>query len=309
MLFHRSVFATVIALGLGCSSSRSNEPTTPAPPPAEVDANVSAMSNDPGMEVDAGLAESPSMGPVAIERGERREVPTPNPTVRITAPANNRTITDNRVEVRLAVQNWRDVNNADDHRHIHLVLDNEPYRRIDDPTRPVTLENLTPGRHVLRAFPGWETHETVKTNGAYSMVVFNVGRPAPGAGGFNPRDPLLTYSRPKGEVNGADAERILLDWYLSGIPADRFGAEGYRVRPRIDGNEMEPLTAWVPHYIVNLPDGEHTIGLTLLNPEGQPVPGPFNSVEQRITVNRRAPPPAPAPASGDAGAPDPHAGH
>ncbi|MEZ4407734.1 MAG: hypothetical protein R3A52_14870 [Polyangiales bacterium] len=304
-MFHRSVFLTVVALGLGCSSTRSNEPTTPAPPPTEVDANVSMMSNDPSMEADAAVTPpEPAMGPVAIERGERREVPTPNPTVRITAPANNRTITDNRVEVRLAVQNWRDVNNADDHRHIHLVLDNEPYRRIDDPTRPITLENLTPGRHVLRAFPGWETHETVKTPGAYAMVVFNVGRPAPGAGGFNARDPLLTYSRPKGAVNGADAERILLDWYLSGIPDGRFGAEGYRVRPRIDGNDMEPLTAWVPHYIVNLPDGEHTIGLTLLNPEGQPVPGPFNSVEQRITVNRHPPPPA-----ADAGAPDPHAGH
>ena len=145
-----------------------------------------------------------------------------------------------------------------------------------------------PGTHVLRAFPGWETHETVKESGAYAMVVFHVGRAAENFG-FNPRAPMLTYSRPKGAVNGAEPERILLDFYLANVPASEMGAQGFRVRPTIDGRAMEDLTAWVPYYIENLPDGPHTIGLQLIGRDGAPVAGPFNTTEQRITVSRATP--------------------
>lgn len=307
------VFIPAFVLGFGCSSSHTNEPTTPTTT-TPVDANVSTLSNSqPATEPDASVTPAePPPAPVAIEPGTRRDVPAPTPRVRITAPTNNRTLTTNRVEVRLAVEHWRDVHNPNDHRHIHLVLDNQPYRRIDDPTRPIVLENLSPGRHVLRAFPGWETHETVKTPGAYAMVVFNVGRLPAGTPAFNPRAPLLTYSRPHGSLTGPASDRILLDWYLSGITPDNFGPNGYRVRPRIDGTDLSPLTTWAPHYITNLPDGDHTISLTLLGPDGQPVPGPLNTVEQHLSINRHPAPTAPTAttATPTPTAPsDPHAGH
>ncbi|MDO9022594.1 MAG: hypothetical protein Q8S73_09435 [Deltaproteobacteria bacterium] len=289
----------LLAFLVGCGS------TTPPPnsamnAPAEpVDAGVSMLTNDPGPPPEP-PAPPPAPEPVRITAGERRATPTPSPRVAITAPRNGVTVREDRVEVRLAIQNWRDVNNADDHRHIHLVLDDEPYRRIDDPRQPVVLEHLSPGTHVLRAFPGWETHETVKDAGAFAMTVFHVGRAAQNFT-FNPRTPLLTYSRPKGEVNGAEADRILLDFYLANVPAAEMGAQGFRVRPTIDGHAMDDLPAWVPYYIENLPDGPHTIGLQLIGRDGAPAAGLFNTTEHRITVNHGAaatPHAHPAPAAG-----------
>lgn len=305
----RSLYGVLVTLALAgaCSSTRSGEPSTPTPTSASgaegVDASAQSLTNAPA---DAAVAAPepaapPAMGPITITAGERRAVPAPTPRVAIRAPANNSTTRENRVEVRLAVQNWRNVADANDMRHIHLVLDNEPYRRIDDPSRPVVLENLSEGTHVLRAFPGWETHETVKEAGAFAVTVFHVGR-ATANFGFNPRGPLLTYSRPKGEINGPGADRILLDFYLTNIAPNDLGESGFRVRPTIDGAALPDLTAWVPYYITNLPDGAHTIGLQLIGRDGNPVPGPFNRAENRITVSRAAPAPTPTPA-------DPHAGH
>ena len=300
-----SLVLVCLALAGACASSRSNEPA-PTPTPATssgaegVDAAAQTLTNEPPA-VDAAVAAAPAaptLGPIAIVAGERRAVPTPSPRVAIRAPANNSTVRENRVEVRLDVLHWRDVANASDMRHIHLVLDNEAYRRVDDPSRPVVLENLSEGTHVLRAFPGWETHETVKEAGAFAVAVFHVGRATPTLG-FNPRAPLLTYSRPKGEVNGAAAERVLLDFYLTNIAPNELGDSAIRVRPTVDGTALPDLAAWVPYYITNLPDGPHTIGLQLIGRDGNPLAGPFNRAEQRITVSR-----APAPAAAS-----PHAGH
>lgn len=297
-----------LALAGACATSRPNEPTIPPATPATpegVDASAQSLTNDPGASADAAVAvetpSAPPLGPVTITAGERRAVPSPTPRVAIRAPLNNSTVRENRVEVRLEVNHWRNVGDAADQRHIHLVLDNEPYRRIDDPSRPVVLENLSEGTHVLRAFPGWETHETVKEAGAFAVAVFHVGRASADLG-FNPRAPMLTYSRPKGEVTGPAAERVLLDFYLANVPANEMGAQGFRVRPTIDGQALPDLAAWVPYYITNLADGAHTIGLQLLGRDGNPAPGPFNRTEHRITVTRH-------PASADAGVVNPHAGH
>lgn len=297
---------------IAACSSRSSEPTTPVatlPPAPDVDASVSSLSNDPSLTSPPTqpITAPVVVAPVTITAGERRATPTPSPRVAIRAPANNSTAREGRVEVRLNVTNWRNVTDTNDHRHIHLVLDNEAYRRVDDPTRPVVLENLAEGTHVLRAFPGWETHETVKADGAFAMVVFHVGRPTQGWA-FNTRAPLLTYSRPKGAVNGADADRMLLDFYLTNVPAADLGAQGVRVRPTIDGHAMDDLPAWVPYYIEHLTDGEHTVALDLIGRDGQPLAGPFNHAEQRITVSHAAPAdthahPEATPPAGDAGAP------
>ena len=276
---------------LGCASSA--PPTnTPAsvnnPPPAAVDASVSNLRNEPADAAAAAVVDVPATLAVRIVAGERRAVPTPAPHVAITAPANGSTVREDRVEVRLAVQHWRNASDANDHRHIHLVLDNEEYRRVDDPSQPVVLEHLSQGTHVLRAFPGWETHETVKHDGAFAMVVFNVGAATPHFG-FDPHAPLLTYSRPKGTVSGADASHVLLDFYLTNVPADALGAQGFRVCPTIDGTALDDLTSWVPYAIENLADGPHTIALQLIDRTGNAAPGPFNHAERRITVSHAAP--------------------
>ncbi len=302
----------VLCLGLGCGRGGTQPSARPAATAssgsaADVDAGVSALSNDPDagpLAAEGAAPSAPAMGPVAIVAGTRREVPTPTPTVRVTAPRNGSTVRENRVELRLDVRNWRTVTDASDRRHVHVVLDNDPYIRVDDPSRPVVLENLTEGTHVARVFAGWETHESVKTPGAFAMVVFHVGRPtAPVT--FDPRAPMLVYSRPKGTMTGRDCDHLLLDFYLVNVAAADMGAAGVRVRPTIDGRAYDPLTVWQPYFIDNLPDGEHTVVLELLGRDGSVVPGPFNRAERTITLNRRAAPPAAAPVAPA----DPHAGH
>jgi hypothetical protein len=138
---------------------------------------------------------------------------------------------------------------------------------------------------VLRAFPGWPSHESVKRDGAFAMTVFHVGRRTADFP-LRRNAPLLTYSRPKGEYNGADADRILLDFYLTNIPNNQLSPTGYRVRYAIDGSTTGELTDWVPYYIEHLADGPHTITLDLLGPDGQSVQNAFNPTERTITVNR-----------------------
>lgn len=311
-------YSLALAFALGCGSSSSTEPSsTPAPTPApaggEAMTHGSALTNAPG-DAAVAMPETPTappppapVEPVSISAGARRDVPSPTPRVQIRFPANNATVRENHVEVRLGVEHWRTTTDAADHRHIHLILDNNPYIRVDDPEHcgePCNLQNLAEGTHVLRAFPGWDTHESVKTDGAFTVVVFTVGHPTPDWH-FNPRAPLLTYSRPKGEYNGPAADHILLDWYLSNIPAADINDHGFRVRATIDGTAQPEMTSWVPHDIDHLPDGHHTIVLDLLGHDGTVVPGPFNHTEREITVNHAAPATDPhaAPAGGE------HAGH
>ncbi len=300
-----------ITLAIGCGASHDTSPAPTAATTAtgnEVNAAASRVTNAPAdgsvvSDASAPVAVAPTPPPpppppVSITAGTRRVVPAPTPRVRIVFPANGATVREDHVEVRLAVEHWRNVADAADHRHIHLILDDNPYIRVDDPTHcgdVCNLQHLSEGTHVLRAFPGWDTHESVKTEGAFAMVVFHVGHTTDIH--FNPHAPLLTYSRPKGDYTGPDADNILLDWYLTNIPEHDIGEHGFRVRPTIDGTALPELTSWVPYTIHNLQDGDHTIVLDLLDREGHPVPGPFNHAERHIGVHHNAP------------ATDPHAGH
>jgi len=49
------------------------------------------------------------------------------------------------------------------------------------------------------------------------------------AGEVDPAKPLLTYSRPKGEYKGEDADPIMIDFWLTGAKLKGDGGE-YRVR-------------------------------------------------------------------------------
>ena len=101
----------------------------------------------------------------------------------------------------------------------------------------------------MRVFPSRPWHESYKDDGAFQMVKFTVkngdgdaNKPTTTSSGntianansnadtsatpegkemkaskaraFDSKKPLLTYSRPKGEYKGADAENIMIDFWL-----------------------------------------------------------------------------------------------
>lgn len=232
--------------------------------------------------------DEPPRQPVRVVVGERTPIEGAAPTVRIVAPRNGQRIAQGNVLLRVQATNWP--LQPEPGRHLHIIVDDEPYIAVRDISRPLDLRQLvedhlghelSEGTHVVRVFPSRGHHESVKTDGAFATVLFHYVRPTPDFA-FDPRAPLLTYSRPKG-CNPAG--RVLLDFYVTNAT---LADDGFRVRYDIDGMQGD-IVRWAPHWIENLSVGEHRIGLVLVSPEGEPVPGPFNAPSRTIQVAAACP--------------------
>ncbi|HKQ52335.1 MAG TPA: hypothetical protein VJT74_08210 [Pyrinomonadaceae bacterium] len=98
------------------------------------------------------------------------------------------------------------------------------------------------------------------------------------------KKPLLTYSRPKGEYKGADAEAIMIDFWLSNAKLQGDGGE-YRVRYSVDGGEAKFLDKWEPIWLKGWSAGKHTVKLELVDKSGNTVAnGDYNSTSREITI-------------------------
>lgn len=168
--------------------------------------------------------------------------------------------------------------------HLQIVVDNAAYKPVYDARAPFDLGDLAEGPHTLRVFPVRPWHESLKScaRTCFRTVRFWVGAKTGKADWFDPRQPLITWSRPKGEYQGEQARRILLDFYLTGT---RLGPKADRVKFLLDGKEQDPFTRWVPRWIEGLSPGEHSFKLILVNAKGEPLQnGGGNLLERRIAV-------------------------
>ncbi|HVF43650.1 MAG TPA: hypothetical protein VM936_11595 [Pyrinomonadaceae bacterium] len=96
--------------------------------------------------------------------------------------------------------------------------------------------------------------------------------------------PLLTYSRPKGEYKGADADSIMIDFWLSNAKLRGDGGE-YRVRYSVDGGEAKYIDKWEPVWLTGWTSGKHTVKLELVDASGNAVEnGGYNTTSRDITV-------------------------
>jgi len=110
---------------------------------------------------------------------------------------------------------------------------------------------------------------------------------APSKGGdVDPTKPLLTYSRPKGEYKGEDADPIMIDFWLSNAKLQGDGGQ-FRVRYSIDGGDPKFLDKWEPIWLSGWINGKHTVKLELVDKDGNPVDnGGYNSTTRDINVTR-----------------------
>jgi hypothetical protein len=100
----------------------------------------------------------------------------------------------------------------------------------------------------------------------------------------DPKKPLLTYSRPKGEYKGEDADPIMIDFWLSNAKLQGDGGE-YRVRYSVDGGEAKFIDKWEPIWLTGWTSGPHKVKLELVDKSGNVVPnGDYNSTTREITV-------------------------
>lgn len=291
----RTIALSVIFAGaVGCGGT---DETPPMPDPSVVDRSADDMGlpapteddTSGGQVAEEGTeAEEPSPGTARLVAGESTPIEGRSPTLRILAPRNGSTVARGPVMLRLQLRNWQ--LEPDPGRHVHVILDNEAYIAVRDVGRPIDLnalvqENLhrelTPGTHVVRVFPSRAHHESVKTEGAFAVAMFHYQQATEGFS-FDPEAPLLTYSRPKG--CNPPGERVLLDFYLTNVDL----TSGMRVRYVIDRLQGD-ITEWTPHWIEGLRNGEHSVRLTLVDANGQPVPGPFNDTTRNFHVNAPCP--------------------
>ena len=106
------------------------------------------------------------------------------------------------------------------------------------------------------------------------------------AGEIEAAKPLLTYSRPKGEYKGADADAIMIDFWLRNAKLQGEGGE-YRVRYAVDGGEAKFIDKWEPIWLTGWATGKHTVKLELVDKAGSPVEnGGYNTTTREITVTR-----------------------
>jgi hypothetical protein len=162
--------------------------------------------------------------------------------------------------------------------HIHNIIDNQPYTAHYETkfTKPVP-----DGQHVVLSFLSRSYHESLKHRGAYDLRIINVGNtPPPATPIIDVKAPNLFYSRPKDTYSGADAKRIMLDFYLVNTTLE---PGGNRVRATINGTEFM-LDQWLPYQMEGLPAGENTVKLELIDSSGTLIPGPYNSVTRTFTV-------------------------
>jgi len=106
------------------------------------------------------------------------------------------------------------------------------------------------------------------------------------AGEVDTAKPLLTYSRPKGEYKGEDADPIMIDFWLSN---GKFQGEGgeYRVRYSVDGGEAKFIDTWEPIWLTGWINGKHSVKLELVDKSGNVVDnGGYNSTTREITVTK-----------------------
>lgn len=171
-----------------------------------------------------------------------------------------------------------DMANSAEGQHIHFILDKEPYVALYAPRHSFTV--ALDREYSLLSFLSRSFHESIKTDEAYEWLRFRVDRQGEVEQLDLPQGPALFYSRPQAEYSGEDTRAVLLDFFLVNTV---LSADNHQVRALINDQEFI-LQQWTPYEILNLPAGENTVQLTLLDENGQALEGDHVSVDRTIRL-------------------------
>lgn len=150
-----------------------------------------------------------------------------------------------------------------------------------DTTKPATTNSGQPMSNANAASPS-----NANTNANSASVSEGKDMQTSTAGPVDASKPLLTYSRPKGEYKGAEADAIMIDFWLANARLVGGGGE-HRVRYAIDGGEARFIDKWEPIWLSGWAAGKHSIRIELIDRDGKIVDnGGYNSTTREITVIR-----------------------
>ncbi|MEZ5017495.1 MAG: hypothetical protein R2800_10625 [Flavipsychrobacter sp.] len=181
--------------------------------------------------------------------------------------------------------------NSEKGQHIHFILDNEPYAALYKPEHQVTLAKNS--EHYLLAFLSRSYHESIKTKGASLVYHFKVDENGTIQELDPPTEPMLFYSRPKGTYVGQNnTDNLLFDFFLWNT---EISEDGNHVMAHIKGNAVDTtivVTNWKSYFLNNMPLGEQTIELTLVDKDGNKIEGAMTNVTRAYTLAAEEPLPA-----------------
>ena len=157
------------------------------------------------------------------------------------------------------------------------------------PTTTATGQTMAANRNAANANAAnanAANANAANVNAAASPTPAREGKDLPGKPGaeVDRAKPLLTYSRPKGEYKGADADAIMIDFWLSNAKLQSDGGD-YRVRYTVDGGAPQFIDKWEPVWLSGWAAGTHKVKIELVDKSGNAVDnGGYNTTERTITV-------------------------
>lgn len=314
----------LVLLASACEPKPATSNTNTANTTTTVNANVSTNSNaNANIGAALNLSETETPARIKEMWAQRGAQDSAAPTLKVVEPAANGTVNSSTVKVKLdlggELKGYTPMKDPQTGmgNHIHVILDNQPYEAYYNIQQEFELRNVSDGEHTLRVFPSRPWHESYKNEGAFQLVKFTVKNggadaakptttnsnqvmsnanantsatpeskemPSSTAGAVDAAKPLLTYSRPKGEYKEADADPIMIDFWLSGGKLVGDGGE-YRVRYSINDGEARYIEKWQPIWLSGWTAGKHKVKLELVDKSGNVVEnGGYNSTTREITV-------------------------
>jgi hypothetical protein len=272
----RSIIAVLLAGILGLGSFSCAKPTAPQ-----------ALLTEPTPEPNRLAGPLEEVSPPETLQTLKQMINAYDPQVRILSPRPGEVVESTSVSVRFQV---RGLPIFKDPKwglgpHLHLFLDDEPYRAVYDLSEPLVLSDLAPGTHTLRVFASRPWHESFKNQGAFDQRTFHVFAQTPQKA-LDKNQPLLTYSRPQGSYG---AEPILLDFYLTNAPLHAIAQEtpqdnipDWRIRCTVNGQSFV-FDQWQPVYLKGFKPGQNWIQLELIDESGNLIDNAFNNTVRVIT--------------------------
>ncbi|MEB3201123.1 MAG: hypothetical protein VKK62_11440 [Synechococcaceae cyanobacterium] len=204
------------------------------------------------------------------------------PRLAILSPGDGSLLPPGPWTLKLAVEDWplQPSGALGPGPHLVLQLDDEAPQPLDGDS--VELPELSPGSHRLSVYAAMPWGEAVRQPGALAQIQLHrlaanpLSLPGPGS------PQLLAVPA----VAAVRDHPVLLDWLLLNAPLQNLRADDSRWRLRlcIDGDSLL-LDRQEALWIEGLSPGSHTLQLSLLDPVGEPINPPFNSLVRELRVS------------------------
>jgi hypothetical protein len=170
--------------------------------------------------------------------------------------------------------------------HVVVQLDEAPPLRLT--ATSVVMPPLAPGSHRLSVFAALPWGEAMRNPGAFAQIRLHRSAANPLAGPAPGTPQLIALLPPSAPAN----QPLLLDWILLDAPLQhlRAGDDSWRLRISLDGEALL-LDRQDPLWLRGLSPGRHPLVLELLDPRGEPLNPPFNSLVRELVASTAGPSP------------------